>query len=384
MVNLVDSYLAGSAEKRRNEQAKYKRDTDLYAGKMLLGDQGAGEQLARFNPEAYMKVGSQMQQQMQRARQQQMQMSQAQRESYTGASGYMQETNQMLNKLAPEQRDAFLAQRGQRGSLIYGDAFSQLQPTAPGVEERTALGTPDPGKPQIKIGINPETGKREYVSIGTDGEPDFLGVEAPKTSPLVQIGQGDVTKAVKSKLQTGVVETRENIASLDRIMGDFKPEYLTYGGAIGASITAVMEKLGGIPDKDRKEFLRGRTAFKNGVEQFFNQYRKEITGAAAAEKELARLEKTMINTKMSTTEFKASMNLLRKKLASVEAIKAKFLEQGLDVSKEEMTNAINQAVMNVRDFESMEQDDIDMLQANDSPEMREYFIDAFGTLPEGF
>jgi len=62
-------------------------------------------------------------------------------------------------------------------------------------------------------------------------------------------------------------------------------------------------------DPDDKEdwitFNNNRSKFVKRVKQYFNQYRKEITGAAASEKEMEDLLASMINADMGPSEFRA-------------------------------------------------------------------------------
>lgn len=81
-----------------------------------------------------------------------------------------------------------------------------------------------------------------------------------------------------------------------------------------------------------KSRLEKRTTFRQGVEQVFNAYRKEITGAAASVQELERLMKAMMNVDLSPTEFVTSYNNFIGKILRGQKIAAEMARMGYDPS----------------------------------------------------
>jgi hypothetical protein len=65
------------------------------------------------------------------------------------------------------------------------------------------------------------------------------------------------------------------------------------------------------------------------VESMFNQYRKEITGAAAAQKELEDLRKTFINTDMNPEQFEIALDVLEERLTRSYAINSTLAKRGI-------------------------------------------------------
>lgn len=76
---------------------------------------------------------------------------------------------------------------------------------------------------------------------------------------------------------------------------------------------------------DLTKFNADRGGALMEVEQFFNQYRKLITGAAAAEKELAALREATINGKLGPQEFMSRYDRLVSGLRADVARKQKQL-----------------------------------------------------------
>lgn len=86
---------------------------------------------------------------------------------------------------------------------------------------------------------------------------------------------------------------------------------------------------GGLKDKRER-----KTRFTKSMRQFFNEYRRRITGAAAAAQELEQLMLSIVNAEQSEVEFRASFNQYIDKLRFGRQIHEELLKNGLDVSDE--------------------------------------------------
>lgn len=142
-------------------------------------------------------------------------------------------------------------------------------------------------------------------------------------------GDAAFGKSATNTLEGGILTDSDLIQRGARLMQDYKPEYLTYQGQFESFVTKQAEKLGRDPGEVRKEALKGRQRFVMGIEQLFNQYRKEITGAAAAVAELDRLKKSFINMDMSPSEFEAGMELFMEESARALRLKRRLLREGV-------------------------------------------------------
>ena len=159
----------------------------------------------------------------------------------------------------------------------------------------------------------------------------------------------DPTNAVKSDTMKDLKEKEMDLNQLANIRSQFDPKQLTYAGRAGRASSALAEVSRGIPvlgqvsellagsitgqsPEDRGKALEKSTAYINSVEQYFNKYRKEITGAAAADKELARLRESLLNKDMSPSEFKGSLDQLVKRITGEADYNKKILREGQDLT----------------------------------------------------
>ncbi|WP_298981692.1 hypothetical protein [uncultured Roseibium sp.] len=146
--------------------------------------------------------------------------------------------------------------------------------------------------------------------------------------------QGDVSnlgRKATNQLETGAVADIQNLSDLHSIAELYSEEALTYQGQARGFANRQLDKVG-LASPEGQEYLAQKTKFTNAVEQVFNQYRKEITGAAASVQELDRLKKSLLNTDMSPAEFRAAYGQFVEKLQRSLQIKLALKEQGIDQS----------------------------------------------------
>lgn len=206
-----------------------------------------------------------------------------------------------------------------------------------------------------------ETKKSDLVAIQTPDGPKYVKAsEAVGKKPLpkkgislttaagdvIEIGgeprQGLDKKVIRDE-QTKVINAANTIRRLDNIKTLVKPEYFTYQSALGAKIDRVKAKLGGTLDKKDMANLKGRRRMANAIDQEFNQYRKEITGAAAAIQELERLKESFINSDLSYPEFQAAFDEYRNKQVRALQIAQDLLKKGIPLGSKEFTKAHDNA-----------------------------------------
>lgn len=173
-------------------------------------------------------------------------------------------------------------------------------------------------------------------------------VTGPNGELMVQVGgtgQPGInmapTKANTNQLQKEGLAMREQLANLDSIAADYNNEYLSTGSETRAAFLRERDRLAasGLPFSDmaalndeQKEWLGGRTRFTQQVNQFFNDYRKLITGAAASIQEMEDLKKAIFNTDQSPTQFQESYQQFREKLARGLRLRNRLLREGYDIS----------------------------------------------------
>lgn len=159
---------------------------------------------------------------------------------------------------------------------------------------------------------------------------------------------------VQGKLQQDVLDKEKGLSQFEEIEKGYDPDYFTYRNQKGAGAASVAQKSKGIPlieqgaealagvltgktKEERAEFLSKRKAYMNGVEQMFNTYKKEITGAAAGEKEIEQIRNSFINGDLSPSEFKGALEQIVDRYKSESTQAKKALGSGLDIGTSQPT-----------------------------------------------
>jgi hypothetical protein len=164
------------------------------------------------------------------------------------------------------------------------------------------------------------------------------GIEIVQPDGTVVRMQG-LNQAAATETQKSLMSKESALNQFDKIEKNYDPDYFTYANKAGAKLSKEAEKTKGIPlvsqgtellanvttgmsKEDRAKFLEKRAGYMNQVDQMFNTYKKEITGAAAGEKEIEQLRASFLNGEMSPSEFKGSLDQVVSKYKS-EADQAK-------------------------------------------------------------
>lgn len=165
---------------------------------------------------------------------------------------------------------------------------------------------------------------------------------------------------VENKVQQDVIDKDKALTQFERISKGYDPEYFTFKNQKGAEAARFAEKSKGIPgleqasnllaegitgknEEGRAEFLSSRKAYMNEVDQMFNSYKKEITGAAAGEKELEQIRQSFINGEMSPSEFKGALEQVVARYKSESDQAKRALTSGIDVSPQPTIRKFNPA-----------------------------------------
>ena len=117
--------------------------------------------------------------------------------------------------------------------------------------------------------------------------------------------------------------------TLDYMEGLYEPEFLTYLGKGKAFVAASFQKLGiEISNEDLESFMVRKGSWEAANQQFFNAYRKEITGVAAGEKEIAFLEQSVPNINDAPAVYRAKVKLQKQLTQKIIDRNKKFLATG--------------------------------------------------------
>lgn len=131
-------------------------------------------------------------------------------------------------------------------------------------------------------------------------------IEVPgqdKSSDLSKKSTTDAEKKVLTAIEMdGLLETME-------VLHDDR--FSTYLGKGDAVVAELMEKAGMTNSDERQTFMIRRAEWEAAVQQYFNAYRKNITGVAAGEKEIKLLENSVPNVNDTPAVFRAKVKLQR-------------------------------------------------------------------------
>ena len=209
-----------------------------------------------------------------------------------------------------------------------------------------------PKNASFKTFRNTNTGET-YTADLTN--PDDVNYVRNNSDVLVPIATKTITgtpqefeklgrKAIGS-VQEDIIALSDSFARVGKISDSYKREFLTYGGRIQSSVSSLLDKAGVDITPEQKQFVKDRKKFVTVVNREFNLYRKLITGAAAAEKELADLKKATINEDLGPLQFEAALEVYQEELQRGLRLKRSLLRNGIRISDEGFGDAFDTAYL---------------------------------------
>ena len=162
------------------------------------------------------------------------------------------------------------------------------------------------------------------LTVGDDGQVTFqTGVG----------GTADLTPATKSSLQKEIVGLTGQLGDLEFLGKTAFTDALTIQGKAKKAGLRLADSLKIDIGPENREYLGKTRVFVEGVEQVFNQYRKLITGAQAAMKEITMLRDSILNKKLSPSEFQYSFDRYMGQIKRSLRIKRMLLREGVTSEK---------------------------------------------------
>ena len=159
------------------------------------------------------------------------------------------------------------------------------------------------------------TKKNYYVTPGNQEALDALPPDAKKVTggnTSLAVNVDTMQKSTAGDLEASLTGAINSMANMESVMRSYDPEYLTYGAKAKGWIQGMGEKLEGVPgaglltSQKNRQLLGKMSDWKMQASQFWNQYRKDITGAAAGFKELQWIASAVPNPETdSPTQFEA-------------------------------------------------------------------------------
>lgn len=253
----------------------------------------------------------------------------AQARDYYAAQGA--EMPPYLQQVTPENFHE-VRKRALQDVMPLKDMLDRMQPKY----EYKNVGTGNPGETQL-YAMNPyDPSQRQPVGGVKRSKKDGTYIELPDGTVVATGDVGDIkgarqplTKKSLNDQQDKLLQAEADWQELSKLKKDFASKYMTASGRAKHAANSTLDYVGLAWDK---EFLSDAEKFFVGVEQFFNQYRQQITGAAAADKELERLRKAFINRDLPPTVFTARLDALMGKIERDVKRKSKNIRSGVNVS----------------------------------------------------
>ena len=143
--------------------------------------------------------------------------------------------------------------------------------------------------------------------------------------------RGGATTAVQTNIGNDIRGYMESLATLGKLDKDFDESFVTGVGTVRRKLTGWLDTLTGI-SIDEKFRVQARQWF-NEREQFFNAYRKLITGAGASATELAQLQDSILSTTTPPSEVRAAIRQLNAKIERDMGIAQDIMRSGVPLNK---------------------------------------------------
>jgi len=159
-------------------------------------------------------------------------------------------------------------------------------------------------KTPITLNLNNPT---DYANFNILTKQGYYEVGKP-TVQATSLEGLQAGKAATNELDKSIISGEGLMQNLNRMEVYFEPEFLQYKGKAKAEIFSALDKLG-LGDSEKNAFLKRFNAWDAASQQYFNQYRKEITGVAAGEKEIGWLQASIPSEKDSPATYKAKLQL---------------------------------------------------------------------------
>ena len=155
---------------------------------------------------------------------------------------------------------------------------------------------------------------KDIVSLNLGNPDDIVKLEDLLQKKYTEFEQKVTAKDVNALTNTTLNKIEKDIRSNEVLLGQlqatevmFEDEFLTYAGKIRYQKVKLLDKAGVTLSEADAGYLRRYSTWEQGNLQYFNQYRKEITGVAAGEKEIAWLEASIPSAKDTPAAYRAKM-----------------------------------------------------------------------------
>jgi hypothetical protein len=163
-------------------------------------------------------------------------------------------------------------------------------------------------KTPITLNLSNKEDLKKFRELKSQGfyEVGKPGVQATSLAGISSVPKTTLTEAGKKLI--GAEELQLTLGDMENL---FEPEFLTYIGKGKKFVSDTLSKAG-YSNEQIDAFAQRKAVWDQSVEQYFNQYRKLITGVAAGEKEIGFLERSIPSKNDAPNVFMAKVRLQRK------------------------------------------------------------------------
>ncbi len=164
--------------------------------------------------------------------------------------------------------------------------------------------------------------------------PEQLQKESKK-GPLVVNNNNpnqDLNRGARTAIQKQFAEFQVLASDLDSINIDVIDDLTTWQGRAQTFLAKSMDGFGLATPKQQARLMQDQE-FREQVGLIFASFRKAITGAAASDSELKRLQDDFLNYEMTPTILKSALKTLKERTARVMRLKQDLLYKGIKPSE---------------------------------------------------
>lgn len=323
----AQTYRQRQTEMDRAQQERQRQDQirNLYAGAMQ-GDAQAAQQVQALDPVGYVQL--EKQQQANAATQQDQ------------AIQNITTTGNMLRavKASPNPAQTFQVVRNQAIQMGLGN--EQTIPTAYDPQWVDAILAQADAMSRSRTNANDTPDIRNFLF--SESHPNFVEYQLAQRragAPMNPYAM-DLTKAQQSAHQEGVFNAQQLLNKLDYLDTFDATKLLTIGRKVTDYGKGLVAHTGMAPEAWEQD-IAYRESFEETVNDIFNIYRKEITGAGAAVAELRDLRRAIMNTSMSPPQFEAAKQRLRQFTEQTLALRKQLLDEGMLVGTDQFGKEFN-------------------------------------------
>ncbi len=172
-----------------------------------------------------------------------------------------------------------------------------------------------PTKPNFVNFKDLKSGEVKMFNIGSkDGMAKLTEFRNQEGANVIEVPSQDKSSDLDSKKSKGEIEkklmtayeARDLLENMDVL---FESEFATYVGKTKAFVAAEAQKMGFETTQQLDNFLARRAEWEASVNQYFDAYRKYVTGVAAGEKEIKLIQKSVPNRDDAPSVFRAKIKL---------------------------------------------------------------------------